>query len=249
MLCYDDSKTLTRSIDSILPLSKVRNIEVVVVDNVSNDGSGQLLMQFSSRGQIKYISRKCSRGLGRQIAFENSSGDYILACMDCDDEFVAENIDRLIEVYQQKHRGLVMMTKKTKKNEMEASNITIAPRDLIVEIGGWRDINWCEDWDFWARAAAVGKYAFEEYPYSYPPHKSITVRVRRNTSLLRRLVTRYNKYKDACKIGRPPFGENERVSLSQRIMYALARITLLLSRKKLSSVPNPWFTDAVYSDS
>lgn len=248
MLCYNDSKTLKSSIDSILALSKYKDIEVVVVDNESNDGSKKILEKYESEGRIRYISRKCSRGLGRQTAFENSKGNYILACMDCDDEFIPENVSRLIDVYHERHEGLVMMTKRTKKKDSEVSNITIAPRNTVTEIGGWRDINWCEDWDFWARAAALNRYVFESYPNSLPPHKFITVRVKRNTSLFHRLVTRYSKYKDAFRIGRPPFAEDERVSLSQRAMYALAVATVSLTGNRLSRVPDPHFADAIYAE-
>ena len=248
MLCYNDSKTLRQSIESLVPLSKLKNIEIIIVDNESSDDSSKILEQCQKAGLIKYVSQKCTRGLGRQVAFENSKGDYILACMDCDDEFIPENVNRLIDLYHEKLEGNVMMTKKTKKNEKEASNITIAPRSVVVQVGGWRDINWCEDWDFWARSAALGKYVFESYPYSYPPHKSITVRVKRESSLVSRFVTRYNKYKDFCRIGRPPFADGERRSSSQRVTYNLANIIVRLRRNSLGPVPNPHFRDAVYSE-
>lgn len=248
MLCYNDSKTLKHSIDSILPLSNFKNIEVIVVDNESSDGSKELLSEYQRESQIRYVSRKCSRGLGRQIAFENSNGDYILACMDCDDEFIAENVNHLVDTYHQRYEGFVMMTKKDKDPAKEASNITIAPRGAVVEVGGWRDINWCEDWDFWARAAAAKKYAFADYPYSIPPHKSITVRVKRETGVISRLRTRYNKYRDACRIGRPPYAEGERISMSQRTMYGLAQIAVFLKRNSLTPVPNPSFADTVSSE-
>lgn len=248
MLCYNDSKTLKHSIESILPLSDFKNIEVIVVDNESNDGSRELLSEYQSRNQIKFVSRKCSRGLGRQIAFENSHGDYIMACMDCDDEFIAENVNHVIDAYHERYDGLVLMTKKEKDSAKEASNITIAPRNVVLEVGGWRDINWCEDWDFWARAAAAKKYVFVGYPYSNPPHKSITIRIKRETSLVARLKTRYNKYKDASRIGRPPYAEGEKVSLSQKTMYVLARVSVLLNRNRLAPVPNPHFSDTVSSD-
>ncbi|MGI0081445.1 MAG: glycosyltransferase family A protein, partial [Nitrososphaerales archaeon] len=247
MLCYNDAKTLRQSIESLLPLSRLKNIEIIIVDNKSNDGSDQTLSQYQNAGLIKYVSRKCSRGLGRQVAFENSKGDFILACMDCDDEFIPENVNRLIDLHHEKHEGSVMMTKKTKKNEKEASNITIAPRSVVIQVGGWRDINWCEDWDFWARAAAIGKYAFESYPYSYPPHKLIKVRVKRETDLISRFATRYNKYKDFCRIGRPPFAVHERVSLNQKVTYRLAKIIVRLRGNSLTPVPNPGFSDAEYS--
>jgi glycosyltransferase involved in cell wall biosynthesis len=248
MLSSNDAATLKQSIDSLLPLSKLKDIEIVIVDNGSKDGSASTLAEYQNAGLIKYVSQKCTRGRGRQIGFENSKGDYILACLDCDDEFIPENVNRLIDLYREKHDGIVMMTKRTKKDDKEASNITIAPRSVIIDVGGWRDINWDEDWDFWARSAAIGKYVFESYPYDYPPHRSITIRVRRNTSLGSKFVTRYNKYKDAYRIGRPSFASNERKSFLQRVSNALAKIMVTLQRNKLDPVPNPNFSDATYSD-
>ena len=238
MLCYNDSKTLRQSIDSLLELSKLRTIEIIVTDNMSNDGSWEILQEYQTKGLITCLRRRCSRGMGRQIALTNSQGSYVLAHIDCDDIFSSEGIDYLLQIYHSKYEGSVMMTK---KRGPEASNITIAPKDLLVKLGGWRDLNWGEDWDLWARAAAIDKYSFQPYPSSNPPHKMVTVRKERDKRSMSQFVSRYGKYRDAVRSGRPAFSVIEHASLTQRMIYYLAKLVVNLTRSKLTPIPNPDF--------
>jgi len=228
-------------VDSVLELSKYRNVEVVVVDNLSRDRSREFLRDFRDSGSIVLIERACSRGKGRQLAFEASKGDYILSHMDCDDVFDASGLDTLLDLYHSKCEGLVMMTQK--KDSNEASNITIAPRRLLKELGGWRDLNWGEDWDLWARAGGIGKYFFVPYPLDKPPHRSIKVRYGIYSSPGSSFSMRRRKYIDAIRTGRRMFKPGEHVSVPQKLVYYLARGSVMLRRNYLSPVPDPDFSE------
>ncbi|MGD0318407.1 MAG: glycosyltransferase [Nitrososphaerales archaeon] len=237
MLCYNDVERLRESLDSILELSDLASIEVIVVDNLSNDGSREILTDYNQRGLIKCIERKCSRGRGRQIALEGSRGKYILAHLDCDDVFSALGIRDLLTLYHRDYEGMMLVTKRT--NVDERSNITIGPSDLFRSLG-WRGINWFEDWDLWNRAKALGKYRFLDYPDSLPPHKFTNIRISRRRGLLSRNVMTFGRYRDMYRIGRPVFPKGE-APIGQRLLFNLARVDVFLSRSKLKPVPDPSF--------
>lgn len=158
---YNSLSTVRRSLDSILEQIDSR-YEVVVVDNCSDDGSRQLLEEYSANKRIKLIEAKCSRGKGRQIAFENSSGEYIVSNMDMDDMF-APVLSKAIQLYHQNCEGMMLHVHST-LSDSPGGAVTIAPRALIRELGGWRDLQWFEDRDLWARAVGVGKYRWTYYP-------------------------------------------------------------------------------------
>jgi len=237
MLCYNDAERLRESLGSILELSDLASIEVIVVDNLSSDGSQEILSDYQRRGLIKCIEMRCTRGMGRQIALEASSGKYILAHMDCDDVFSPLGVRSLLALYHRDYEGMMLVTKRTKVDER--SNITIGPTDLFRGLG-WRDINWFEDWDLWNRARAMGKYRFLEYPESLPPHKAIKVRVSRRRKLFSRNVMTFGRYRDMYKIGRPVFPKGN-APLGQRLLFIMARAYVFLGRSKLEPVPDPSF--------
>jgi len=237
MLCYNDAERLKESLDSILELSDFASVEVIVVDNLSNDGSQEILSDYHHKGLIKCIERKCTRGRGRQIALEASGGRYILAHLDCDDVFFAPGIRELLSLYHRDYEGMMLMTKRTKVDER--SNITIGPSDLFRSLG-WRDINWFEDWDIWNRAKAMGKYKFLDYPDSAPLHKSVKVRVSRRRKLLSRNVMTFGRYRDMYRIGRPVFPQGK-APIGQRLLFNLARLEVFFSLSKLEPVPDPSF--------
>jgi glycosyltransferase involved in cell wall biosynthesis len=239
MLCSNDAETVRQSIASVMELSKYRRIEVIVTDNESDDGSQKVLQEFVDNEAITVIEKKCNRGDGRELAFQASKGDYILSHMDCDDVFNAEGLNSLIARYHSSFEGKALMTKK--QDSAEASNITIAPRAVLENAGGWRPLNWGEDWDIWARLANIGLYVFYPYPVENPPHTSIKVRTERYAGPSHGFGVRVAKYADALRTGRRVFHEEEHVSPAQWMAYAVARAGVFIKGKSLAPVPNPEF--------
>jgi len=246
MLCSNDSKNLEQSISSLSELSIAKESEIVITDNLSKDGSQVLLRRLLKRGLIsKVIERRCSRGMGRQLAFAGSSGDYVLCHLDCDDIFNPKGLDELVRQYHTMYEGFMAMTKKLKGG---SSNITIAPRELLNRLGGWRDINWMEDWDLWERAATAGMYVNYPYPISNPPHTFVRVRWNeRSTSLLQKAKARYGKYRDSYRIGRMPFAPDQQISSSEWLINAYAKMVVRIKRARLAPVANPYFKEIQFS--
>jgi glycosyltransferase involved in cell wall biosynthesis len=236
MLCSNDGETVKKSIESLSPLTKELNPEIVVVDNKSTDGSWET-MEALDLPNLKLLRERCTRGRGRQLGFEKSTGDYIIADMDCDDIFNPSGVTAVARRYLEDHDGRMLVTMKP----TWYSNLTIAPRPVIDEIGGWRDVNWWEDWDIWVRAAAKGLYEFMPYPQDNPPHSHVMVRRDRTSNRYNRVRTRYEQYRDALRIGKAVFRDGERILWNQRAVYLLARANVWVGSSKLKPSPDPLF--------
>lgn len=214
--CLNEARTIRRSLDSILEILS-SEFEVVIEDGRSTDGTYEILQEYSKSGKIKLIQKKCNRGQGRQLAFENSTGDYIISNIDMDDTF-KRGLSRLLDFYHSQCNGKILLSIKDAK--VWTQNIMIGPRKLISELGGWRDLQWAEDWDLWCRAASVGKYVwtiFSLVDETNPHHE------RRKS--IRKFKTRYTIYRDLLRLGRRVFSEGEHISLFQLAPYVLAKIT------------------------
>jgi glycosyltransferase involved in cell wall biosynthesis len=144
---FNSIDTIKNSMDSILSKLDDR-FEVVVSDNCSTDGSLDILEDYARAGRIKLIVERSSRGRGRQIAFENSKGEYIISGLDTDDK-LSNSFNKFIDIYHQEHEGSMLSASRT---------VHIIPRKLVEEIGGWRDLQWGEDIDFHKRAINLAKH-------------------------------------------------------------------------------------------
>lgn len=244
MLCYNDRETVEESVRSVLQFAQRNSGEVIVVDNESRDGSWETLEMLSREG-VTVLRKRSSRGSARSHAFLNSTGEFVLSHMDCDDIFSPDGLSHILSRYHAGHEREMLMTRK--RNQPERSNITVAPRDLIEELGGWRDVNWGEDWDLWNRAARIARYVYMPYPTGSPPHLKIRVRSERETETLTKFMTRFQKFRDSARLGRPVFTRGERVSLGQHIPYWLAKASVAVPFRRLAPAPLPDFDDTVPS--
>jgi glycosyltransferase involved in cell wall biosynthesis len=129
------------------------SFEVVVCDNCSNDGSREILQEYAKKGKIKLIVARSSRGKGRQLAFENSTARYVISGVDTDDK-LKPDLKKFLSIYHRDHEGYML----------SAGTIHIIPREIVEEIGGWRDLQWGEDVDFHKRAKSFGRQHEFEHP-------------------------------------------------------------------------------------
>lgn len=162
----NDMPTVRESLDALLSMVDPAETEVVVVDSESDDGQLEILKRYSAEGKIRLIVKKCTRGRGRQVAFEESAGDYIIAGVDTDD-ILDSTFPDLIKKYHTLFEGRVL-----KAGGPGTQPITIAPREVVISVGGWNDLYWGEDYDFWQRAKARGLYSeVLETPVPRPTRK------------------------------------------------------------------------------
>ena len=155
---FNNGATVKQSLESILNQID-DDFEVVVVDNKSTDGSYEILKKFEGIGKIKLVQIKCSRGKGREIAFENSRGKYIIANMDMDDVFKPRLRELLARYHAVAEGKLLWSFSKMKGGYWGGESFTVAPRHLIKELGGWRDLQIFEDLELCTRAARQGKFS------------------------------------------------------------------------------------------
>ncbi|MGC9150068.1 MAG: glycosyltransferase, partial [Candidatus Micrarchaeia archaeon] len=128
--------------------------EIIFVDNFSKDSSEKLIKKFKEKmkkfgKEVVYIKEKCSRGKGRQIAFENSKYETIIT-LDTDTFYYSHLINKIIKNY-----------KKIKPSCLTAyQSFGIYTRETLKKVGGWRDLNSNEDFDLWVRLLKIKKFLF-----------------------------------------------------------------------------------------
>ncbi len=150
---YNAAPRLRASLDSILKYINSEEFEIVVVDSKSTDGTREILQEYARKFRnFKIIEEKCTRGRGRQIAFENSKGEYIIQ-VDLDTIYLPQWW-KFIKAYENwEGRG---------KYAVQAIFSGIYPRHLLEKVGGWRDLQYAEDFDLWWRLIEIN--AFKWYP-------------------------------------------------------------------------------------
>ena len=176
-ICITNFNSITTIKESMESIFKQINssFEIVVCDNYSNDGSREILQQYARKGKIKLVVERSSRGKGRQIAFENSTGKYIISGVDTDDR-LKPTFQKFLSIYHREHEGYML----------SAGTIHIIPRQLVEEIGGWRDLTYFEDYDFHERAKSLGRQHELEYPLV------LVERGRHKRNFTARVSERYN---------------------------------------------------------
>jgi glycosyltransferase involved in cell wall biosynthesis len=151
----NDDSTIRESLESILDQID-GSFEIVVVDQGSTDGSLEYLEQLAATEKIRLFHQQVrNRGLGRQKAFEKSNGEYIIAGIDMDDVYLP-SLRELLRSYHRACDGQMI--------RVVSGSVTIAPRKLIEELGGWHNLHRYEDLELWQRANKIGKFRWVEFP-------------------------------------------------------------------------------------
>jgi glycosyltransferase involved in cell wall biosynthesis len=220
---FNNAPTVRRALDSVISQIDDR-FEIVVVDNYSNDGSREILEEYLRAGKItRLVERRSSRGMGRQTAVENSNGQYIIADMDMDDEFRPE-LDSLLRFYHAKCEGGILAVVADLKAAW-SKNVTIGPRVLIQELGGWPDLQAYEDSNLWGRAALKGRYFWTNF--------SLVLSVGEHSDrkkALGNLKFKYVRYRELIRQGRIWIVKGERKGITGRVALLLARISAPFQR-------------------
>jgi glycosyltransferase involved in cell wall biosynthesis len=213
---FNMRSTLRPFLESIL--SQVDSeFEIVICDNFSDDGSREMLEDYARDGMIRLFFAHSSRGKGRQIAYENSKGQYIISGLDTDD-VVKPTIRQVLKVYHDSHEGYVLSYR----------TIHFIPRHIVEAVGGWRDLQWGEDVDFCKRVEALGKMH-----YFKDDSLLISRRGHVNRSLIFKLREEYRICQSKYQIGLSLFGTHTTswyylpiqclIALSVMIQFKLAK--------------------------
>ena len=98
MPCYNHEKYVAQTIESVLNQT-YKNIEFIVVDNGSTDGSFHVIQQYRDRIDKIYQLKENDLVRAGEILNNSCSGDYI-AFMTSDDWWDAEKLEKQMNVFQ-----------------------------------------------------------------------------------------------------------------------------------------------------
>jgi glycosyltransferase involved in cell wall biosynthesis len=186
--CYNHGRFIRGAVDSILKQS-YQNIEIIVVDDGSDDGKTETILNKINLPKTK-VYRKVNGGpaSARNFGIQKSKGQYILT-LDADDKFHPSFLEKAVQILEHSARvGMVTSyitriykdcKKKVKLTGGDVSSFITkheASASLLFRYRCWEDANGYdenipgfEDWDF---AISVTKkewtvYSIPEYLFYY----------------------------------------------------------------------------------
>lgn len=169
---HNRADLLQRAIDSVLEQTW-KNIEIVVVDDASDDETPELLEELSKEHRITVIRNKTSKGAAasRNIAIEKSTGEYITG-LDDDDYWRPKRVELLMEEFEDGYSAvcsndrMVMGEKEFvwKKPAVislddllfynQVGNQVLTKKEYLQEVGGYdEELPSAQDYDLWIRLA------------------------------------------------------------------------------------------------
>lgn len=182
---YNSVKTARISLQSVLRQINRNDFEIIVVDNFSSDGSLEILKEMQKEGKIdKLVTRRCSRGLGRQIAFLLSEANYIVANIDTDVVY-NDNLSKVLQTRENIFRNSLLAV----------YGMIVLPRSLAEKLGGWRDLDRHEDSDLCIRAFAAKCYMHDMTLNVVKEH------INPRKGYPRRFFENYRSFRDWFRIG------------------------------------------------
>ena len=189
VLCYNHEPFIEECLQSILNQT-YQNIEVIVVDDFSNDESRERMLAFShNKRYIKWIFNKNNIGNCRSFnqALKIAKGKYIID-LSTDDVLKPYKIEEQVKKFEESNRiGVVFSDAEYideysnwlgifyKKNQrIPEGNIYedvlkmsfIMPSSMMIrksildKLGGYDENLSYEDYDFWVRSSRIYEYAY-----------------------------------------------------------------------------------------
>lgn len=172
---------LARAIRSVVGQTE-NNLEIIVVDDASNDGTSELLQQLARNDpRIKILRNSKSLGGGgaRNVGIAASTGEWV-AFIDDDDEWVPTKVECQLQMlrantvavacscnFEQQFPSGATKTVKLPKNVtlnellqgsvMGGASMCLCSRDVLRQIGGFdTSFKSAQDWDLWTRLRQKG---------------------------------------------------------------------------------------------
>ncbi len=210
---YNKRPYIEKSLKSITDFAGKIGAEVVVVDSMSSDGSEEILERYLKEGLIhSIIKKRCSRGMGREIAFRNSHGSIVLASMDTDVVYDVNALLATLTEYTSRRMGKLFAV----------YGAMMGTRSCIESIGGWMDLDRHEDNEISLRAMNAGLYDQDMSINVVIEHLSESDR----SGMLDSMKLTYIDYRDWFRIGMRLRSTSWKARIKPHVLlaYASARI-------------------------
>ncbi len=150
---YNSVDAVSVSLQGVIEIiEKLPNLdfEIVIVDNFSHYGTYEKLLDFKAKAmntsnlkRFLVVRLRSSRGLGRQLALRLARGKYVIP-IDLDIRIDADKLAKIILKYRELkvYKCLILANPGVH---------LICPRELLLRIGGYKDLNYGEDIELLAR--------------------------------------------------------------------------------------------------
>jgi succinoglycan biosynthesis protein ExoO len=105
---YNGGQWLAAAIESVLSQT-LSNLEVLVVDDASEDDTVRIAEEFARRDpRVRLLRQHCNRGqaAARNLALASARGEWV-APVDADDEILPDRLRVLVEAGEQEHADLI----------------------------------------------------------------------------------------------------------------------------------------------
>ncbi|MFH1641728.1 MAG: glycosyltransferase [Nanoarchaeota archaeon] len=211
---YNGEKYLRQSIDSCLKQT-YRNIELIIVDDCSQDDTLSIIQSFSDP-RIKFIRNKKNMKLPRSlnIGFKQASGEYLTWTSD-DNRFLPTAIEEML-IFLNEHKrvdfvyaDMIISNLETGHEEIKKLPELDMGKDNYIgacylftrkayELVGKYDhrLEWVEDYDYWIRLSKkcqLRHYLKPLYIYGLHPN-SITSHKYYQVAFIRELLRHHYNY-------------------------------------------------------
>jgi len=171
---HNRADLLPRALKSVLAQT-YQPIEIIVVDDASEDNTEKVIRKFQKKHDIRYIKNETSQGPAktRNIGIEAATGKFI-AGLDDDDEWHPERIAEMVGAYSDEYAFVTTDTTmrfpngkavwRKKKNidlqtllfTNQVGNQVLVRRDRMLKVGGFdTEMTAVEDYDLWVRLCAA----------------------------------------------------------------------------------------------
>ncbi|BCU69056.1 glycosyltransferase [Stygiolobus caldivivus] len=110
--------------------------ELILVDNYSKDNTYGIMQKFAG-DNVRVFRYKGRKGAARNFGLQQSSGNYVT---ELDSDQMYNNFEIFLGDYFRKYSSFGVKIGRS-------SFPIIAPRHLLIEVGGWRNFQFTEDWD------------------------------------------------------------------------------------------------------
>lgn len=142
--CFNAKSTIVPFIENLFSTFSGVDMELVVVDNYSTDGTWEVLEEMQEKYNIQLYRVRSNRGMGRNIAFEKTDGRYTIS-VDADNVFLDATYKNILI----NHTDWL--------DNYSIVNFALSKRDVIEMAGNWNsDLNATEDVELKARILKAG---------------------------------------------------------------------------------------------